>query len=801
MAATTLIERLRAEGILAPRIAIEEAKRAGLPLELACALLEKESGGGRNVYGHDPSIFRGAGQVTRENYARYRKQRIASGNRSMQGVGSCQLTWWEFQDQADAQGGCWRPRINMRVGFLHLASLIKRYGESDGARRYNGSGAAADAYSRDLLVKARRWESIIDGLEAPATDSPGMLRQGDAGAGVERLTKRLSRVRSPQTRKPYLDASSRRMTSAVEDAVRAFQRDHDLEVDGVAGPQTRRKLRSAVERERERPRRTPETDRPARNGAPRVERPRRTPETDRPARNGAPRVERDRKARRTPARVTVLAHEFQRHDDEANKAWRTLVAYGHRRRRRLLAEKAELEARAGGLSGEELKALLAALARIEGKLGTLVDISQAKPQLPEDTPPTEGPAPLPEAAVPDVPAETPAAPAPAAGTASPEPQPKAPAVAVEAELATAELPQPTAEAAKPVLAPARPLEDYKVPELVREVEALEERARAVRDELIGRYESVDDQLERLIGPSDEPRRRSAALRRDDVREARTNGRDDGRDQPRRRRRRDAVDEPSRGERDPLGGKVVNTTLGDRGVLVRRSKIALSRYLAKKGNAEHAALRRKLRREAATPRTGGEASPAWARAVRAAQHIAGRPVTGELDGELTQLLLPYWPRDNAAKRIVRSTPGWRAIPGQLTPNFNVKEFACKDAARTPYIKGLMREQGLSKKEAKARAKGLAERLERVRKLSGDRPMVVTSAFRTKAYNASLSGSATNSAHTRGYAVDMPPPRGISLDQHKQHVMQAFECGVGYYPMGRGYFVHGDFDKSLGGRRVW
>ena len=55
-----------------------------------------------------------------------------------------------------------------------------------------------------------------------------------------------------------------------------------------------------------------------------------------------------------------------------------------------------------------------------------------------------------------------------------------------------------------------------------------------------------------------------------------------------------------------------------------------------------------------------------------------------------------------ERVLRATPGWRAIPGQLTPNFNVKEFACKDSARTPYIQGLMREQGLSKKDAKDRA---------------------------------------------------------------------------------------------------
>ena len=65
-------------------------------------------------------------------------------------------------------------------------------------------------------------------------------------------------------------------------------------------------------------------------------------------------------------------------------------------------------------------------------------------------------------------------------------------------------------------------------------------------------------------------------------------------------------------------------------------------------------------------------------------------------------------------MIRSTPAWRTIPGQLTPNFNVKEFHCKDAHRTSYIEGLMREQGLTKKAARERAKGLATRLERVRK---------------------------------------------------------------------------------------
>ncbi|MGH2824938.1 MAG: hypothetical protein ACRDLY_18335, partial [Thermoleophilaceae bacterium] len=189
MASPRLIERLRAEGVLRPQAVVEEARRAGLRLPLACALLEKESGGGRNVFGHDPTIFVGAGEVTRAKYAEYKRRRIASGNRLMQGVGPCQLTWWEFQDSADREGGCWRPEINMRIGFRHLAALIKAHGEAVGARRYNGSGDAAEAYSRDLLAKARVWQAKLAGLPAAAAAGPRVVRRGDEGKLVERITR------------------------------------------------------------------------------------------------------------------------------------------------------------------------------------------------------------------------------------------------------------------------------------------------------------------------------------------------------------------------------------------------------------------------------------------------------------------------------------------------------------------------------------------------------------------------------------------------------------------------------------
>src|SRR5687768_4554903 len=99
----TLVARLLDGGIVDPVTTIAEAQRAGLRLALACALLEKESSGGHNVFGTQHSIFRGAGVVTEQKYLAYRAQREASGNADLQGVGPCQLTDWRLQDAADRE--------------------------------------------------------------------------------------------------------------------------------------------------------------------------------------------------------------------------------------------------------------------------------------------------------------------------------------------------------------------------------------------------------------------------------------------------------------------------------------------------------------------------------------------------------------------------------------------------------------------------------------------------------------------------------------------------------------------------
>jgi len=142
------------------RIIIREARKRGVPISLAFALFEHEAAF-RKVFGHDPTIYAGAGIVTRAKYMAYRAARRRSGNRMMQGVGEGQLTWWETQDLADRMGGCHTAAANVAVALLTLAARIHEYGEAQGVERYNGTGPAAVAYSRQVRAGAHVWHRLF----------------------------------------------------------------------------------------------------------------------------------------------------------------------------------------------------------------------------------------------------------------------------------------------------------------------------------------------------------------------------------------------------------------------------------------------------------------------------------------------------------------------------------------------------------------------------------------------------------------------------------------------------------------
>ena len=143
------------------RLIVQYARKYGVPISTAFALIDHESDF-RKVFGHDPTIFVGAGEVTKAKYLDYRAKRRASGNTKMQGVGEGQLTWWETQDRADQHGGCWTADANVKVSLMTLAALIKQHGYVTGIARYNGSGPAADRYSREVRAEARVWHDRLD---------------------------------------------------------------------------------------------------------------------------------------------------------------------------------------------------------------------------------------------------------------------------------------------------------------------------------------------------------------------------------------------------------------------------------------------------------------------------------------------------------------------------------------------------------------------------------------------------------------------------------------------------------------
>lgn len=76
------------------------------------------------------------------------------------------------------------------------------------------------------------------------------LRRGDKGARVTRLTTKLAYLRSPHTWELYLTQRLRTFGDRVEAAVRKFQADHLLGVDGEVGAQTWAQMKVAVRRQK-----------------------------------------------------------------------------------------------------------------------------------------------------------------------------------------------------------------------------------------------------------------------------------------------------------------------------------------------------------------------------------------------------------------------------------------------------------------------------------------------------------------------------------------------------------------------
>lgn len=235
---------LGAGGILNPDIVLAAAAAVGLPVALAAAVLEQETGGGRNVWGHDPVENRGiyvpGGPVTEAAYRQY-KVLADRGEIGRQGVGPLQLTGRDWQDAADRRGGCWDPTANLQTGFAGLATLVNRYGLPDGVRRYNGTGPAAERYRDRVLTRYQVWIMRL------ANDLPEDDMQPDERAALFAIRDSLAMLK-PGVRLPGRGTAAAAVTDdqygwvlngagSAADALAAVQKLREDLARGVVGVQ------------------------------------------------------------------------------------------------------------------------------------------------------------------------------------------------------------------------------------------------------------------------------------------------------------------------------------------------------------------------------------------------------------------------------------------------------------------------------------------------------------------------------------------------------------------------------------
>lgn len=150
-------------GIKHPYGAWQASRASGLPFYVLCAFLERESSGGDNVFGHDPTIFVGAGRVTKKKYLEYRALRDITGK--AQGVGPMQLTYPPYQDQADERGGCWNALVNMTVGAEIVLNFWNAHRDwAKAATMYNAGSLrnGINDYGRAVAERIEHWRKVIN---------------------------------------------------------------------------------------------------------------------------------------------------------------------------------------------------------------------------------------------------------------------------------------------------------------------------------------------------------------------------------------------------------------------------------------------------------------------------------------------------------------------------------------------------------------------------------------------------------------------------------------------------------------
>lgn len=146
---------------------VRAAKATGLPLYVACALVEQESGGA-NVYGGDRGGYFAQTPrklVTKANYAQF-YDAVVNKRKTSNGVGPTQITYWTFHRDAKSQGlNLWEPYDNCRFGFRLFKGQLAAQGGSlqKAGTIYNAGNLrnGVNQYGRDIAGRAAKWKQRL----------------------------------------------------------------------------------------------------------------------------------------------------------------------------------------------------------------------------------------------------------------------------------------------------------------------------------------------------------------------------------------------------------------------------------------------------------------------------------------------------------------------------------------------------------------------------------------------------------------------------------------------------------------
>jgi hypothetical protein len=166
------IATARDNGLQNVETAAEVASEVGLQWYLACALLEKESGG-KNVWGNDAGgTFSGLRDlITESSWRAFRHEILVRGMRS-NGCGPLQLTYKPFFTQMEKAGlKPWVIRDNMLFGFRLFLGYFKAQRAEGWSMKssiirsgytYNTGGpVGGNGYGERLFELTVKWRDLV----------------------------------------------------------------------------------------------------------------------------------------------------------------------------------------------------------------------------------------------------------------------------------------------------------------------------------------------------------------------------------------------------------------------------------------------------------------------------------------------------------------------------------------------------------------------------------------------------------------------------------------------------------------